>query len=312
MTPSQFEELYHNVKPKLVLYEDVNPVAKAIANVGKTATHIGIGYDPPRPSGFKSRGATVYNAVLQYFAPEVGPLAPNVRSFLQSCKEAAKVHIYINNSATFKQKHPNNAPNTREWSALMGSMRKEAGGRNVNLYKKQGLSIKLAFFGKGSPWDYSLALGLAIRYGRLRSSTLQRYCDKIARLGLDCSGFVGQYFNYMGKFTQEDVRKYSAARWANRPKNKVRKTINEIKSTDVLIWTGKGHVALVDKVLGNGKFRIVESCYSGGGLRKSEHDIELKTSNKKTVKKESKEVFRIKVRAGRPGKKRDEVWIAGF
>ena len=112
MTPSQFEELYHSVKPKLVLYEDVNPVAKAIANVGKTATHIGIGYDPPRPSGFKSRGATVYKAVLQNFAPDAEPLAPNVRSFLQSRKEAVNVHIYINNKEKFKKKHPNNAPNT--------------------------------------------------------------------------------------------------------------------------------------------------------------------------------------------------------
>ena len=310
MTPLQFEQLYHNVRPKFVLYEDVNPVAKAIANVGKTATHIGIGYDPPRPSGFKSRGATVYKAVLQSFAPDVGPLAPNVRSFLQSRKESVNVHIYINNSAKFKNKHPQNAPNTREWTALMGSMRKEAGGRNVNLYKKQGLSIKLAFFGKGSPWDYSLALGLAIRYGRLKSSTLQRYCENVARLGLDCSGFVGQYFNSIGKFTQEDVRKYSAARWANRPENKVRKSINEIKSTDVLIWTGKGHVALVDKFLGNGKFRIVESCFSGGGLRNAEYEIDLKTSKGKAVKKENKQVFRIKVRAGSPSK--DEVWIVGF
>ena len=308
MTPLQFEQLYHNVRPKLVLYEDVNPVAKAIANVGKTATHIGIGYDPPRPSGFKSRGATVYKAVLQNFARDVGPLAPNVRSFLQSRKVSVNVHIYINNSAEFKQ--TKYAPNTREWSALMSLLRKEAGGRNVNLYRNQMLSTKLAFYGKGSPWDYSLVLGLAIRYGRLKSFTLEDYCDKVARLGLDCSGFVGQYFNSIGKFTQEDVRKYSAARWANRPENKVRKSINEIKSTDVLIWTGKGHVALVDKVLGNGKFRIVESCFSGGGLRNAEYEIDSKTSKGKAVKKENKQVFRIKVRAGSPSK--DEIWIVGF
>jgi len=309
MTPLQFEQLYHSVRPKLVLSEDVNPAAKAIANVGKSATHIGIGHDPPRPSGIKSRGATVYKAVLHSFASNAGPLAPNVKSVLQSRRESVNVHIYINNASKFKTEHPKLAPNTREWAALMRSLRKEAGGRNSNLYKNQGLSTKLAFFGKGSPLDYSLALGLAIRYGRLKAGTLQNYCDKVARLGLDCSGFVGQYFNRIGKFTQDDVRRLSAARWASRPENKVRKGIREIKTADVLIWTGKGHVALIDQVLGKGKFKVVESCFSGGGLRNEEYEIELKKTKGKTVKKENKQVFRIKVRAGSPSK--DEVWIVG-
>ncbi len=80
----------------------------------------------------------------------------------------------------------------------MSSLRKEAGGRKSKLYKNQGLSTRLAFYGKGSPLDYALALGLASRYGRLKSGTLQHYCDKVARLGLDCSGFVGQYFHKIG------------------------------------------------------------------------------------------------------------------
>jgi hypothetical protein len=309
MTPLQFEQLYHCVRPQLILYENVNATVKAIANVGKTATSIGIGYDPPRPKGVKSRGASVYKAVLDRFAPNLGPLAPNVRSLLQSRRESVDVHLYINNSAKFIKNHPKQAPNTREWGALMSSLRKEAGGRNSNLYKQQALSTKLAFYGKGSPQDYSLALGLAMRYGRLKTGNLQHYCDKVARLGLDCSGFVSQYFNSSGKFTQEDVRRYSAARWAGRPGNIVRKGPDEIKSADVMIWTGKGHVALIDQVLDKGKIKVVESCFSGGGLRNAEYEIELKTAKGKTVKKENKEVFRIKVRAGSPSK--DEVWIVG-
>lgn len=54
---------------------------------------------------------------------------------------------------------------------------------------------------------------------------------------------------------------------------------------------------------------IVESCFSGGGLRSSEYEIDLKTSKGKAVKKENKQVFRIKVRPGSPSK--DEVWIVG-
>ncbi len=170
MTPLQFEQLDHNVRPKSVLYEDVNPTAKSIANVGKTATGLGIGYDPPRPKGIKSRGASVYKAVLDSFASDVGELASNVRSFLQSRRESVDEHLYINNAASFKStKH---APNTREWGALMSSLRKEAGGRKSKLYKNQGLSTRLAFYGKGSPLDYALALGLASRYGRLKSGTL--------------------------------------------------------------------------------------------------------------------------------------------
>jgi hypothetical protein len=47
------------------------------------------------------------------------------------------------------------------------------------------------FFGKGSPEEAQITLQLADRFGLVKEHNVQSYCDKY--LGLDCSGFVGNY-----------------------------------------------------------------------------------------------------------------------
>ena len=62
--------------------------------------------------------------------------------------------------------------------------------------------VAAPFYGKGTPEDVQIVLQLAVRYGLIGSSQLeiQNYCDVIpgdktkqGRIGLDCSGFVGNF-----------------------------------------------------------------------------------------------------------------------
>lgn len=53
-----------------------------------------------------------------------------------------------------------------------------------------------AFYGKGSPEEVQVTLQLAVRYGLVEAEQLQEYCDS-GVIGLDCNGFVGNYFRHV-------------------------------------------------------------------------------------------------------------------
>jgi hypothetical protein len=65
--------------------------------------------------------------------------------------------------------------------------------------------LRRVFAGKGAPRDIALVLGLldcSGRFGALfpgvdRQSAMQSYCDRF--IGLDCSGFVNNYFTAIGR-----------------------------------------------------------------------------------------------------------------
>jgi hypothetical protein len=59
-------------------------------------------------------------------------------------------------------------------------------------YKEVAPHLVGPFTGKGSPEDCQIAAQLAVLTKRTSKENLRRYCDD--HLGLDCSGFVGNYF----------------------------------------------------------------------------------------------------------------------
>jgi hypothetical protein len=109
-------------------------------------------------------------------------------------------------------------------------------------------AIARAFFAKGSPGDFAIALRCAAVYGGVDATKLQQYADK--HLGLDCSGFVNQYW----------IREGSLAAGASRiiddygKADRRRSLITSDKATDpkavqpkdMLVWPDFGHIALID------------------------------------------------------------------
>ena len=53
-------------------------------------------------------------------------------------------------------------------------------------------TVAAPFTGKGSPEDCQIAAQLAVLTQRTTKENLQSYCDE--HMGIDCSGFVGNYF----------------------------------------------------------------------------------------------------------------------
>jgi hypothetical protein len=67
------------------------------------------------------------------------------------------------------------------------------------------------FWGKGSPEDCQIAAQLAVLTKRTTKANLPRYCDQ--HMGIDCNGFVGNYFFH--------VRNPSGQSWRAVAKDKV-------------------------------------------------------------------------------------------
>ena len=107
-------------------------------------------------------------------------------------------------------------------------------------------SIVRTFVGKGTPGDIAGTLRLALRYGLVKPDTasLQAYCDTY--IGLDCSGFVGNYLNEaLGAGI--DVMETEAASYRE-PVGNRRRTIESIRENDTLAWAHTNHVAVIDSI----------------------------------------------------------------
>jgi hypothetical protein len=109
-------------------------------------------------------------------------------------------------------------------------------------------AIANAFFAKGSPADYAVALRCAALYRGIEPKDLQAYADK--HLGIDCSGFVNQYWINEGALSAGSSRTidvYGRAthrRWAiasEKPADP-----SAVQPNDMLIWPDFGHITLID------------------------------------------------------------------
>jgi hypothetical protein len=107
-------------------------------------------------------------------------------------------------------------------------------------------SLVRTFVGKGTPGDIAGTLRLALRYGLVKPDTasLQAYCDTY--IGLDCSGFVGNYLNEaLGAGI--DVMNTGATSYRG-PVGNRRLTIESIRENDTLAWANTNHVAVIDSI----------------------------------------------------------------
>ena len=149
---------------------------------------------------------------------------------------------------------------------------KGKGGSGLGVKTSHRVMIARAFYGKGSPDDCAMALTYALAYGRTQPYRLQLYCDNVAKIGIDCSGFVNNYFRAINRISEDRViPKYS--------KGTERNNISEIQATDVLIWTNKrgkvlinphAHIAILNaRPNGQGRAMVVESASSLDGLTRS-------------------------------------------
>ncbi len=84
---------------------------------------------------------------------------------------------------------------------VRGELRQAGGPRMIDAVESDILQIAHAFFAKGSPQECAIVCKHALRHGRATPAGLQNYCDTIAKIGLDCSGYVDNYFITIGKIS---------------------------------------------------------------------------------------------------------------
>jgi hypothetical protein len=163
-----------------------------------------------------------------------------------------------------------------EKDALVGRLDRElreAGGlAMIDVDRSHREMIARAFYGKGSPEDCATALRYALRYGRTQANQLQHYCDKVALIGLDCSGFVNNYFRAIGRIRADrNIETYA--------QGTLRDEVSAVQPDDVLVWSDSrghvlpwphAHIAVVASAPDRaGQATIVESAASMGGLTHS-------------------------------------------
>ena len=176
------------------------------------------------------------------------------------------VHCYRNQDPLMPKRHSNTAERDVLVALLKDEVR-QAAGTLIGVQESDKQAIAGAFYGKGSPAEYAATLGYALRYRRSSLAGLATYCDEQAKLGIDCSGFVNQYFLATGKISAaQGIDVYA--------QKAVRTQASEIKNLDVLIWLDYSHIAVIDHGLPNSKqFVVVESAGSKGGLTHSTYSI---------------------------------------
>ena len=103
------------------------------------------------------------------------------------------VHIYNNNG--LDDCRANMAEKAALVSGIVRELRRAGGLGLIDVGRDHKFQVAHCFFGKGNPDEFRVTLMHALRYGRATPANLQQYCDRRARLGVDCSGFVNTYFD---------------------------------------------------------------------------------------------------------------------
>ena len=179
----------------------------------------------------------------------------------------ANIHIYCQTSATATLREKDILV-----AALSEELRQAHGLRKIDVEPVHRTMVARAFYGKGSPDECAVALRHALRYGRTQPVDLQHYCDQIAKIGLDCSGFVNNYFRSSGIINQDrHISQYA--------RGTARDRFEDIQARDVLVWTNErgnvlghphAHIAILNSSLdGQGQAVVVESASSLHGLTHS-------------------------------------------
>jgi len=198
---------------------------------------------------------------------------------------SVNVHIYCQTSP---------AAVLREKDSLVSQVDQElrrAGGlRLIDVERNDRTMISRAFYGKGSPDDCATALRHALRYSRTQPDRLQQYCDLVAKIGIDCSGFVNNYFRAINRINQDrNIAQYA--------QGAARDSLAEMQAQDVLIWTNnqghvlahpRAHIAILNSSPNRqGHAVVVESASSLGGLTHSTYTFSRVARNLFSVQRPS-------------------------
>jgi hypothetical protein len=109
-------------------------------------------------------------------------------------------------------------------------------------------AIANAFFAKGSPADFATALRCAVLCKRTDATKLQQYANE--HLGLDCSGFINQYWIADGSLAAGGSRVIDDYGKANRRRSLITSDTPAdpaaVQAKDMLIWPDFGHIAIID------------------------------------------------------------------
>lgn len=180
------------------------------------------------------------------------------------------IHIYSNNGLLSRRS------NMREKNRLVRLVRSElsrAGGLAlIDVQRGHVIQIAHTFYAKGTPQECSVTLTHALRYGVATPLGVQHYCDRLAKIGLDCSGFVNNFFLEIGRISESrHISSYA--------RGTQRSSFDEIQALDVLVWresegSASSHIAVVDHVIRNSnRMVVVESAGSKEGLVASEYTV---------------------------------------
>jgi hypothetical protein len=140
------------------------------------------------------------------------------------------------------------------------------------------------FVGKASPQEIRRTLFMAQAAGVVPPNqiALQQYCD--AQAGMDCSGFASVDYGYQ-RINNEG---YSAT--AYRARGIERKTLEEFRPGDAIVWLQDDHIALIDQIDGPNQTSPEMFCMvgestagtvtpSGPGVQYSRYAFERDTTN---------------------------------
>jgi len=185
--------------------------------------------------------------------------------------QPVNVHIYRQTSDTAQFPEKDLLVNK-----LDQEVRETGGLKMIDVDRQHRGMISRAFYGKGTPEDCTTALKYALRYGRTTPDRLQSYCDQVALIGLDCNGFVNNYFRALGRIAHDWSNDEYAA-------GTLRNAVSEIQAEDVLLWADShgnlllwphAHIAVLASAPDTlGHATVVESAKSMGGLTHSTYTI---------------------------------------
>jgi len=161
------------------------------------------------------------------------------------CSATTDVHIYVNNGLS------NRRSNEDEKAAIQNQVRRcarlQRRGRATPIAAQRTLhnrAIAHDFYGKAAPWEFRVYLSYALTFGRTTVDSPTNYCDSIAKLGIDCSGFVNAYLIATGRVAESrNITDYA--------RNRARATFAEVRPLDLLIWqqsdaSASRHIAIVE------------------------------------------------------------------
>ncbi len=208
-----------------------------------------------RPTEFERR----YHAIRVSYTDQQG--------FANS--RVVDVHIYRQTSATatFSEKDA-------ILSALDGELRQAGGLALIDVDRSHRVMIARAFYGKGSPDDCAVTCGTPCAIGgpsRIDSSII---ATNVAQIGLDCSGFVNNFFRAAGTIQQDrDISEYG--------RGAARDALDQMQPNDALVFTDaqgnvlahpRAHIAVLENTPdAQGRAVVVESASSLGGLTHSDY-----------------------------------------